>query len=137
MTFLYLIHVYSIKLMLRKPTCTRAFIDTGFHIKLIVLIVEVISCTAFMKVRINYMTIHYIIPASSFATFFKDSGYQLMNRTTHNKSLVHSITTFINKNTNRTQFDILFYICNTIHGTNITADQNQCTIGGSNSLLSL
>lgn len=131
MTFLYLIHVYSIKLMLRKPTCTRAFIDTGFH-KLIVLIVEVISCTAFMKVRINYMTIHYTIYASSC-----DSGYQLMNRTTHNKCLVHSITTFINKNTNRTQFDILFYICNTIHGTNITADQNQCTIGGSNSLLSL
>lgn len=68
MTFLYLIHVYSIKLMLRKPTCTRAFIDTGFH-KLIVLIVEVISCTAFMKERINYMTIHYIIPASYFAIF--------------------------------------------------------------------
>ena len=73
MTFLYLIHVYSIKLMLRKPTCTRAFIDTGFH-KLIVLIVEVISCTAFMKERINYMTIHYIIPASSFATFLRTVG---------------------------------------------------------------
>ena len=73
MTFLYLIHVYSIKLMLRKPTCTRAFIDTGFH-KLIVLIAEVISCTAFMKERINYMTIHYIIPSSSFATFLRTVG---------------------------------------------------------------